>query len=107
MMRTPARRAAFTSYGVSPTMTTRSAGSPVCFSAASTMSGPVNMGGRATDVEGIGYPSKTFYIATAAGGIWKTTNNGTTWRPVWRGDGRVISMGDIAIAPSSKSLEPP
>src|SRR5688572_128516 len=61
--------------------------------------GPVQMGGRITDVEGIPSPSKTFYIAAAAGGVWKTINNGVTFFPVWTGD-RVISMGDMAIAPS-------
>ncbi len=61
--------------------------------------GPANMAGRITDVEGIPGPSKTFYFAAASGGIWKTTNNGTTFRPVFD-DQRVISMGDLAIAPS-------
>lgn len=61
--------------------------------------GPANMSGRITDVEGLPSPSKTFYIAAASGGIWKTTNNGTTFRPVFD-DQRVVAMGDIAIAPS-------
>ncbi len=61
--------------------------------------GPANMAGRVTDVEGIPSPSRTFYVAAAAGGIWKTTNAGTTFRPVFD-VGRVISMGDLAIAPS-------
>ncbi|MFH1764536.1 MAG: hypothetical protein ABIF09_10130, partial [Gemmatimonadota bacterium] len=38
-------------------------------------------------------------VAAATGGIWKTTNNGTTFRPLFT-DERVISLGDIAIAPS-------
>ena len=61
--------------------------------------GPANMGGRVTDVEGIPSPSKTFFVAAATGGIWKTTNNGTSFRPLFT-DQRVISMGDLAIAPS-------
>ena len=61
--------------------------------------GPVNMGGRVTDVEGIPSPSKTFYVAAATGGIWKTTNNGTTFQSIWDNE-RVVSMGDLAIAPS-------
>ncbi len=65
--------------------------------------GPVNMGGRITDVEGIPFPSKTFYAAAAAGGIWKTTNNGTTFKQIWT-DQRVISMGDLAIAPSDPDI---
>ena len=61
--------------------------------------GPANMSGRVTDVEGLPSPSKTFYVATAAGGIWKTTNNGVTFRPLFQNE-RVVSMGDMAIAPS-------
>jgi len=65
--------------------------------------GPANMSGRVTDVEGIPSPSKTFFVATAAGGIWKTTNAGTTFRPVFDNE-RVISMGDLAIAPSDTMI---
>ncbi len=61
--------------------------------------GPTNMGGRVTDVEGLASPSKTFYVAAAAGGIWKTTNNGITFRSIFN-DPRVAAMGDLAIAPS-------
>ena len=56
--------------------------------------GPANMMGRIADIEGIPSPSKTFYVSTAAGGIWKTTNAGVTFGPVfetrraWRVDGR-------------------
>jgi photosystem II stability/assembly factor-like uncharacterized protein len=65
--------------------------------------GPANMGGRITDVEGIPSPSKTFFVAAAAGGIWKTTNAGTSFRPVFDAE-RVISMGDLAIAPSDTMI---
>ena len=61
--------------------------------------GPANFMGRLSDVVGIPGPSKTLFVAAAAGGIWKTTNNGITWRPVFD-DKRVISMGMLAIAPS-------
>ena len=40
--------------------------------------GPANMGGRITDIEGIASPSKTFYVAAAAGGVWKTTKTTAT-----------------------------
>jgi len=61
--------------------------------------GPANTMGRVSDVAGIPHPSKTLFVAAAAGGIWKSTNNGTTWRPVFDNQ-RVISMGVLAIAPS-------
>ncbi|HEX9754125.1 MAG TPA: hypothetical protein VGA42_00380, partial [Gemmatimonadales bacterium] len=67
--------------------------------------GPANMSGRVTDIEGVA-GTKTFYVAAAAGGIWKTTNAGTTFQPVFGGSGteRVISMGDLAIAPSDPNV---
>ncbi len=61
--------------------------------------GPANFMGRLSDVAGIPGPSKTLFVAAAAGGIWKSTNNGVTWRPVFD-DKRVISMGMLAIAPT-------
>jgi len=64
--------------------------------------GPANIMGRVTDVEGIpGTP--VFYVAASGGGIWKTTNNGTTFRPLFT-DERVVAMGDLAIAPSDTSI---
>ncbi|MFQ5704366.1 MAG: WD40/YVTN/BNR-like repeat-containing protein [Gemmatimonadales bacterium] len=65
--------------------------------------GPANMGGRITDIEGIGSPSKTFFVAAATGGIWKTTNNGTTFRSVFDVQ-RVAALGDIAISPSDTNI---
>jgi photosystem II stability/assembly factor-like uncharacterized protein len=61
--------------------------------------GPANFEGRVADVVGIPSPSQTFFVASAAGGIWKTSNGGVTFRPVFD-DQRVISMGALAIAPS-------
>ena len=61
--------------------------------------GPANFMGRVSDVVGIPGPSKTLYVAAAGGGIWKSMNNGQTWRPLFD-DKRVISMGMLAIAPS-------
>ncbi len=65
--------------------------------------GPTNMGGRVADVEGIPSPSKTFYVVAAGGGVWKTTNNGTTFRPIFDAE-RCVSGGDLAIAPSDTNV---
>ena len=65
--------------------------------------GPANMAGRITDVEGIASPSKTFYFAAATGGVWKTTNGGVTFRPLFDHE-RVASLGDLAIAPSDTNI---
>jgi hypothetical protein len=61
--------------------------------------GPANFQGRLSDVVGIPGPSKTLYVAAAGGGIWKSGNNGVTWRPIFD-DKNIISMGVLAIAPS-------
>jgi photosystem II stability/assembly factor-like uncharacterized protein len=61
--------------------------------------GPANTMGRVADVRGIPSPSRTFFVAAAAGGIWKTTNGGVTFRPVFDHE-PVVSMGQLAIAPS-------
>ena len=66
--------------------------------------GPANMSGRIADIEGLPSPSRTFYVAAAAGGIWKTTNAGTTFQLVFGDNQPVISMGDIAIAPSDTNI---
>ena len=65
--------------------------------------GPAISGGRLSDVVGIPGPSKTLFIATAAGGIWKTSNNGVRWRPVFD-DKQIASMGVLAIAPSDTQI---
>ena len=65
--------------------------------------GPANFMGRLSDVVGIPGPSKTLFVAAAGGGIWKSTNNGVTWRPVFD-DKNIISMGMLAIAPSDTNV---
>src|SRR5256884_1212207 len=41
-----------------------------------------------------------FFVASASGGVWKTTNNGTTWTPVFDNEGS-YSIGAIALDPKS------
>ncbi|PYV14699.1 MAG: hypothetical protein DMG07_11420 [Acidobacteria bacterium] len=41
--------------------------------------GPANMGGRVTDIAGLPGDPYTFYVGGADGGIFKTTNGGTTF----------------------------
>jgi hypothetical protein len=65
--------------------------------------GPANFMGRLSDVVGIPSPSKTMFVSAAGGGIWKTTNNGITWRPVFD-DKSIIAMGMLAIAPSDTNV---
>ena len=65
--------------------------------------GPANMSGRITDIEVDPRNTKVYYVAAAAGGIWKTVNNGVTFFPIFDRE-RVISMGDIALAPSNPEI---
>ena len=65
--------------------------------------GPAIMGGRVTDIEVDPRNPKIFYVAMATGGVWKTINNGTLFFPVFDKE-RVISMGDIALAPSNPDI---
>ena len=45
--------------------------------------GPATMGGRVDDFAVVESDPRIFYVGTAAGGILKTTNGGTTWEPVF------------------------
>lgn len=65
--------------------------------------GPAIMGGRIDDFAVVESNPDIVYVGTAAGGVWKTTNNGTTWEPVFDKEG-VSTIGDIAIAPSDPSV---
>src|SRR5437899_11652124 len=64
--------------------------------------GPAVMGGRIDDFAVVESNPKIVYVGTASGGVWKTTNNGTTWEPVFDRED-VSTIGDIAIAPSDTS----
>ena len=65
--------------------------------------GPAIMGGRIDDFAVVESDPSTFYVGTASGGILKTTNNGTTFEPVFD-DQLVSSIGDLAIAPSDPQV---
>ncbi|HJR59597.1 MAG TPA: hypothetical protein VJ813_09370 [Vicinamibacterales bacterium] len=65
--------------------------------------GPANMGGRIDDIAVDEKKPSTIYIGLATGGIWKTTNNGTTWAPVFD-KYPVSSIGDLALAPSDPNI---
>jgi photosystem II stability/assembly factor-like uncharacterized protein len=65
--------------------------------------GPAVMGGRIDDFAVVESNPNIIFVGTASGGVWKTTNNGTTWEPVF--DKQAVStIGDIAIASSDPSI---
>src|SRR5262249_50206521 len=47
--------------------------------------------------------AKIIYIAAAGGGVWKTTDGGTTWTPLTDNQ-PTLSMGAIAVAPSNPNV---
>jgi photosystem II stability/assembly factor-like uncharacterized protein len=65
--------------------------------------GPANMGGRIDDIAVVEGNPSTYYVGFATGGLWKTTNNGTTFTPLFD-EQAVTSIGDIAIAPSDPNI---
>jgi photosystem II stability/assembly factor-like uncharacterized protein len=65
--------------------------------------GPAVMGGRIDDVAVVESDPDVVYVATASGGVMKTTNGGTTWEPVFD-DQTSSSIGAIAVAPSDPSI---
>lgn len=56
-------------------------------------------GGRVVAVAGVPGDSRTFYFGAVDGGVWKTTNAGVTWTPIFDGQ-PVASVGALAVAPS-------
>ena len=65
--------------------------------------GPANMGGRVTDIDGIPGDPSTFYVSGADGGIFKTTNGGVSFNPIFENQ-RAYSIGALTIAPSDKNI---
>src|SRR5258708_40257122 len=65
--------------------------------------GPATMGGRIDDLAVVESNPNIVYVGTAAGGVRKTINNGTTWEPRFDKES-VSTIGDIAIAPSEPSV---
>ncbi|MFN8574272.1 MAG: hypothetical protein U0132_19635 [Gemmatimonadaceae bacterium] len=58
--------------------------------------GPANMSGRITDVAVNESNTFEFYVSSATGGVWKTTDNGVTWAPVFDRE-RTHSVGSLAV----------
>ena len=65
--------------------------------------GPAATGGRIHDIEVDPTDPATMYVATASGGIWKTTNRGTFWFPIFDAMPE-NTFGDLAIAPSNPKI---
>lgn len=65
--------------------------------------GPLNIGGRITDIEMPLGSFSTIYVGAASGGILKTTNSGATWTNIFN-VAATISIGDIAVSADDPNL---
>jgi photosystem II stability/assembly factor-like uncharacterized protein len=66
------------------------------------MVGPFRAG-RVNAVTGVVGRPHTYYFGSVGGGVWKTTNSGRTWTPIFDGN-NVASIGAIAVAPSNPDI---
>ena len=61
-------------------------------------------GGRVTTVTGVPSQPRTFYMGVASGGLFRTTDGGTTWAPITDGKVPVGSTGAVAVADSDPNI---
>lgn len=65
--------------------------------------GPAEGGGRVCCVVGIPGRPDIYYVGTAGGGVWKTTDGGFQWKPIFNHE-TTESIGAVALAPSNPNL---
>jgi photosystem II stability/assembly factor-like uncharacterized protein len=68
-----------------------------------TMAGPTNIPGRITDIAVHPTDSATIYVGSAAGGVFKSTDLGQNWMPIFDSAG-IQSIGAIAINPQNPDI---
>src|ERR1051326_8996633 len=66
------------------------------------MIGP-HRGGRSIAVSGVEGQPNLYYFGAVGGGVWKSTNAGVTWEPIFDGQ-PIASIGAIAVAPSNPEI---
>ena len=66
--------------------------------------GPAAFGGRIDDIEAVADDPRVIFVGAAAGGVFRSVNNGVTWEPVLDRYANSLSVGDIAIAPSDRNV---
>ena len=61
-------------------------------------------GGRTVAISGVPHQPNVFYMAAVNGGVWRTTDFGNTWNPIFDQAGSSGSVGALAVAPSDPNI---
>lgn len=65
--------------------------------------GPLNVGGRVTDVEVIPGSPRTLLVGAASGGVFRSTDEGVNWEPTFD-DMPTLAIGDLAVSASNPNI---
>jgi photosystem II stability/assembly factor-like uncharacterized protein len=65
--------------------------------------GPAVTSGRVVGFAVHPHDHKQYYVAAASGGVWKTTNSGVTWTPIFDREGS-YSIGCVVLDPKDPSV---
>ena len=65
--------------------------------------GPALSSGRISDIAVDPEDHSRYFVTVASGGVWRTTNAGTTWEPVFDGEGS-YSIGCVTIDPHDSNV---
>lgn len=65
--------------------------------------GPVIQGGRVTDIDVHPSSPNTYYVGYASGGVFKTTNNGASFEPIFDGND-ALGIGNITVSPANPDI---
>jgi photosystem II stability/assembly factor-like uncharacterized protein len=60
-------------------------------------------GGRVARVKGVAGNASVFYLGSASGGVWRSTDGGITWSPIFD-EQPATSIGSLALAPSDPNV---
>ncbi len=61
--------------------------------------GPATIGGRISDIDASPADPNRIYVAAGSGGLFRSTNGGTTWQSIFDQE-RTISIGGISVDPN-------
>lgn len=61
-------------------------------------------GGRISAVAGVYDEPNTYYVGLPQGGVWKTTNGGVTWNPIFDAVKETATVGSVEVAPSNHNV---